>query len=87
MQFGSDLISCPNKADRVRVIIRVRLENMGPGIPDNDKHPVTQRLRFRWRKVWVENKVEKGIFLTKLKVVLSVQAFNALGQGMLKLMQ
>ena len=39
MQFGSDLSSCPNKAGRVRVIIRVRLENMGPGIPDNDKHP------------------------------------------------
>ena len=39
MQFGSDLSSCPNKAGRVRVIIRVRLENMGPGIPENDKHP------------------------------------------------
>ena len=33
LQFGSDLSS------RVRVIIRVRLENMGPGIPENDKHP------------------------------------------------
>ena len=30
---------------------------------------------------------KRYIFLTKLKVVLSVQAFNALGQGMLKLMQ
>ena len=35
LQFGSDLSS------RVRVIIRVRLENMGPGIPENDKHPET----------------------------------------------
>ena len=34
--------------------------------------------RTRWKKVY---------FLTKLKVVLSVQAFNALWQGMLKLMQ
>ena len=28
---------------------------------------VTQRLRFRWRKVWAENKVEKGIFFNEIK--------------------
>ena len=39
LQFGSDLSSCPKESSRVRVIIRVRLENMGPGIPENDKHP------------------------------------------------
>ena len=29
----------PNTCSRVRVIIRVRLENMGPRIPEKDKHP------------------------------------------------
>ena len=51
MQFGSDLSSCPNKAGRVRVIIRVRLENMGPGIPDNDKHPTLDVYRFLGNRV------------------------------------
>ena len=43
LQFGSDLSS------RVRVIIRVRLENMGPGIPENDKHPKHFRYFFLWK--------------------------------------
>ena len=40
LQFGSDLSS------RVRGIIRVRLENMGPGIPENDKHQISQNYSF-----------------------------------------
>ena len=29
--------------------IRVRLENMGPGIPENDKHPEIYRSRLQLR--------------------------------------